>query len=125
MLFATEVKTYTCICCPLGCQLEVSLDADGAVSDVSGNTCRRGLEYAVEEAIAPVRMVCAIAYVAGALEPLSVKTANPVPKNLIADVLAAIADLTLSVPVCAGDVVIDNVCGTGVSVIATKTLISE
>ena len=122
MQFATEVKTYTCICCPLGCQLEVSFDEEGALSEVSGYTCARGREYALEEAVKPVRMVTAIVCAEGSLEPLSVKTAAPVPKESIADVLAAIRELRPKAPVSAGSVLVEDVCGTGVAVVATKDI---
>ncbi|MEG0375848.1 MAG: DUF1667 domain-containing protein [Raoultibacter sp.] len=122
MQFATEVKTYTCICCPLGCPLEVSFDQEGCVIDVAGHTCARGREYALEEATDPVRMVTAIVCVQGSLEPLSVKTEAPVPKAAIREVLAAIAALRLQAPISAGAVLIENVCETGVAVVATKDI---
>lgn len=122
MQYATEVKTYTCICCPLGCQLEVSLDESGAVSEVTGYTCARGREYAAEEAVHPVRMVTAIACAGGSLEPLSVKTERPVPKDSIPAVLSAIRDLHLQAPVRAGEVLVEDVCGTGVAIVATKSI---
>ena len=46
MQLATEITTFTCICCPLGCQLEAAFDERGGVAEVSGNTCGRGAEYA-------------------------------------------------------------------------------
>ena len=42
MQFATDIAAYTCICCPLGCRIEVALDENGQVSEVSGYTCKRG-----------------------------------------------------------------------------------
>lgn len=122
MQFATEVKTYTCICCPLGCLLEVSFDQDGSVADVAGYTCARGRDYALEEATDPVRMVTATVCIQGALEPLSVKTVAPVPKSLIREVLAEIAKLQVRTPIFAGDILIDNVCKTGIAVVATKDI---
>lgn len=122
MQYATEVRTYTCICCPLGCPLEVSIDEAGAVADVSGHGCARGKEYAMSEAAAPVRMVTAIVCVEGSLEPLSVKTASPVPKDSIQGVLDAVRGLRLKAPVSIGAVLVDDVCGTGVAVVATKSV---
>ena len=122
MQYAPEVKTYTCICCPLGCQLEVSFDEGGAISEVTGYTCARGKEYAAEEAVRPVRMVTAIACAEGSLEPLSVKTERPVPKDSIPDVLAAIRDLRLEAPIRAGEVLVEDACGTGVAIVATKSI---
>ena len=122
MQFATDIAAYTCICCPLGCRIEVALDENGQVSEVSGYTCKRGADYAAQEAVAPERMVTAVLCVSGCLEPVSVKTQRPVPKAAMKDVLAAVAALRLDAPVAAGDVLIDDVCGTGVAVVATKSV---
>lgn len=122
MQFATDIDAFTCICCPLGCRVEVALDEDGRVADVSGHTCKRGADYAAQEAVAPERMVTAVLCVSGCLEPVSVKTGRPVPKAVMRDVLDAVAALDLSAPVEAGDVLIEDVCGTGVPVIATKSV---
>ena len=122
MQFATDIAAYTCICCPLGCRIEVALDENGQVSEVSGCTCKRGADYAAQEAVAPERMVTAVLCVSGCLEPVSVKTQRPVPKAAMKDVLAAVAALRLDAPVAAGDVLIEDVCGTGVAVVATKSV---
>ena len=122
MQFATDIAAYTCICCPLGCRVEVALDENGQVSEVSGYTCKRGADYAAQEAVAPERMVTAVLCVSGCLEPVSVKTQRPVPKAAMKDVLAAVAALWLDAPVAAGDVLIEDVCGTGVAVVATKSV---
>lgn len=122
MLFATEVRTFTCICCPLGCLVEVSFDEAGDISDIEGYTCARGRDYALRESTAPERMVTAVLAVEGSLEPLSVKTESPVPKDQVGEVLSACAAARLIAPVAAGDVVIADVCGTGVSVVATKSV---
>ena len=122
MQFATDIAAYTCICCPLGCRIEVALDENGQVSEVSGYTCKRGANYAAQEAVAPERMVTAVLCVSGCLEPVSVKTQRPVPKAAMKDVLAAVAALRLDAPVAAGDVLIEDVCGTGVAVVATKSV---
>ena len=122
MQLATEITTFTCICCPLGCQLEVALDEQGGVAEVTGNTCKRGADYAAREATAPERMVTAVLPVEGCLEPVSVKTSAPVPKDLMADVLSACSAARLAAPVAAGDVVVADVCGTGVAVVATKSV---
>lgn len=122
MQFATDIAAYTCICCPLGCRIEVALDENGQVSEVSGYTCKRGADYEAQEAVAPERMVTAVLCVSGCLEPVSVKTQRPVPKAAMKDVLAAVAALRLDAPVAAGDVLIEDVCGTGVAVVATKSV---
>ena len=122
MQFATDIVAFTCICCPLGCRVEVTLDENGQVAEVSGYTCKRGADYAAQEAVAPERMVTAVLPCGGCLEPVSVKTQRPVPKAAMRDVLAAIARLEPDAPVAAGDVLIEDVCGTGVAVVATKSV---
>ena len=64
----------------------------------------------------------AVLPVEGCLEPVSVKTASPVPKARVADVLAACLSAHLAAPVAAGDVVVADACGTGVDVVATKSV---
>ncbi len=115
-------RIITCINCPMGCRMTVTLDADGAVTAVAGNTCVRGDRYARQEVTAPVRMVTAVVPVAGCVCPLSVKTREPIPKPLIPACMEALRALRLSLPVKAGDVVLPDVCGTGVDVIATRSL---
>lgn len=117
-----ELTSVTCICCPIGCVVEVTLEEDGSVAEVTGHSCKRGEAYAAAEATRPVRMVTAVIPLAGALEPLSVKTAEPVPKTLMHDVVTALGGLSLSAPIRAGEVVLANVCDTGVDVVATKSI---
>lgn len=118
----SRVKEIICVCCPSGCSMSVSLTDAGEVSEVRDNRCVRGYEYAIKEMTAPERVVTAVLPIEGCLEPLSVKTAAPVPKQLIFDVLAAIEGLELKVPIEMGEQVIADVCGTGVAVVATKSL---
>lgn len=108
----------TCINCPMGCTLDVARAADGTLR-VSGNLCLRGEAYAKKEMTAPERMVTGLVRVKGTRRPLSVKTKTPVPKGKIDDVLAVLAATEVEPPVAIGDVVVPDVCGTGVPVVAT------
>lgn len=111
----------TCINCPVGCRLDVTLENDQVVS-VTGNTCKRGETYARQECVDPQRMVTAVIPVAGSAVPLSVKTRTPIPKKRIADCMRALSEVRIAAPVAAGSVVLADVCGTGVDVIATKSV---
>lgn len=111
----------TCINCPVGCRLSVELE-NGQVVSVTGNACKRGDTYARQECVDPQRMVTAVIPVEGSAAPLSVKTRTPIPKKLIDACMQALADVKLTAPVQAGSVVLPNVCGTGVDVIATKSV---
>ena len=114
-------QTITCINCPMGCRMTVTLEG-GKVMAVSGNACKRGEKYAQQECIAPERMVTAVVPVAGRAMPVSVKTRSPIPKKEIAHCMQQLALVHLAAPVRAGDVVLADVCGSGVDVIATKTV---
>ena len=60
------------------------------VTGVVGYTCRRGKDYARQEATHPVRMVTAAVPVDGRLCPVSAKTAQPIAKNRM---LAALEEI--------------------------------
>lgn len=112
-------RELTCINCPMGCRLTVTME-EGSVTEVKGNQCARGDRYARQECVQPLRMVTAVAMPLNSKNPVSVKTASPIPKDKIMDCMDAIRAARIDVPVAAGDVIVKNVCGTGVDVIATK-----
>lgn len=111
----------TCINCPVGCRLQVDMQK-GEVIRVTGNQCKRGEKYARQECIAPQRMITAVIPVAGSKMPLSVKTRTPIPKERIFDCMQALSQVKLTAPVVAGTVILADICGTGVDVIATKNV---
>ena len=117
-----ERKELICIGCPLGCNLTVEMDG-GQVVSVSGNTCKRGDDYARKELTDPRRIVTSTVPVAGGNLPVvSVKTASDIPKGKIRECLCALKGVTLTAPVQIGDVIVENVADTGVEVIATKSI---
>lgn len=115
-------QTVTCINCPVGCRMTVTLSDAGEFISVAGNTCPRGAAYARQECTLPERMITAVIPVEGSPVPLSVKTAAPVPKSLIQDVMRELGRVRLSLPVSAGQVIIADVLGTGSDIIATRSL---
>ena len=117
-----KTELITCINCPMGCRMEVTLE-DGAVVSVKGNTCKRGETYAHQECVQPLRMITAVAPVEGRVMPVSCKTRTPIPKAQITACMREIDALQLKAPIHAGDVLIANAAGTGVDVIATKAVL--
>lgn len=115
------VSQCVCICCPQGCICELVVDAKGTYT-VNGNMCSRGTAYTISETTCPVRELTMTVPVAGCLEPLSVKTSQPIPKVMIAEATDCIRHLHLSAPVQMHEVVLKNVCDLGVDVVATKTV---
>lgn len=117
-----EKRDLICIGCPLGCMITVEMDGSQVVS-VTGNTCKRGDDYARKEVTNPTRIVTSIVGVTGGhLDMVSVKTRNDIPKGKIFDCVQALKGVTVKAPVHIGDVIVSNVAGTGVDVIATKEI---
>ena len=111
-----------CINCPRGCEMEVTVERDGegaVATRVTGNGCARGEAYAKAEVTNPTRMVTGLVRVAGTRRPLPVKTRTPIPKGKIADVTNLLANTTVLPPKRIGDVIVEDVCGTGVDIVAT------
>ena len=119
---SARISVVTCIRCPLGCAITVDVAPDGAAVYREGASCARGREYAVAEVTAPVRSVATTINVPGCGEPLSVKTADPIPKPLVAAAIRAMKAAHVELPIRMGDVVLSDICGTGVPAVATKSL---
>ena len=118
---ASETRELICINCPLGCPLTVTLE-DGVVTSVTGNTCKRGEVYGRKEVTDPTRIVTTSVPVDGSeIERMvSGKTESDIPKGRIFDVMAEIRQSRAAAPVEIGDIIVADVCGTGVNVVATK-----
>ncbi len=117
-----EIRELTCIGCPLGCSLKVTLE-NGEVTEVTGNTCKRGDIYARKECTNPTRIVTSSVRVKGGkINMVSCKTKEDIPKGMIFEVAKAMEDVVVDAPVAIGDVLITDVCGTGVDVVATKNI---
>ena len=117
-----EKREFVCIGCPLGCNVTVELDGT-EIKNITGNTCPRGADYVTKELTDPRRIVTSLVRVTGGELPVvSVNTASDIPMDNIRDCIRALKDVELSAPVHVGDVVLKDVCGTGINVIATKTI---
>ena len=105
----------TCIMCPLGCELEILSLPSGEVK-VSGHTCVRGENYGKTELTKPMRNVSSLARVGEGV--VAVKTTGPIPKAKINEVLKEIGKINLSSFPPIGTVLIKNILGLGVDVVA-------
>ena len=112
-------RKLVCIICPRGCALTADITDTGVT--VTGNACPKGAEYAINECTNPVRTVTATVRVANRYNTMvSVKTAAPVPKGKMMDVMAVLRKTQVEAPVAIGDVVIKDICGT--SIVITKAV---
>lgn len=112
----------TCIGCPLGCPLTVTMEGNEVI-EVKGNTCPKGAIYAKKEVTNPTRIVTSTVRVTGGSCPMvNVKTASDIPKGKIFECVEALKNIVLVAPVKIGDVVLDNVADTGVAVVAARNV---
>ncbi len=115
----TKSKTITCTTCPIGCSIVV--EGDGTtVTSMEGAACVRGTKFATAEYTHPERILTSLVKVEGSEVPLApIRSVRPVPKELLFQCMDEIRAVVLPKPVKAGDVVIANICGTGVDMVAT------
>ena len=112
------MKEFICIECPKGCHLKVDENLN-----VTGNTCLRGKTYAINEMTCPKRIVTSTVVIDSQLvSRLPVMTENEIPKEKMFDVIKALNTVKVKVPVKCRDIIIENVCDTGVNIIATRTI---
>ncbi len=117
-------KEMVCVSCPIGCAITVELDDNNEVVSVKGNTCPRGDKYARQECTHPERMLTSTVKVeGGSLPVVPVKSASPIPKEMLFDAMKEVNKVTLKAPVEIGDIVIENILGTGVNIIATNDVV--
>ena len=112
-------RDLICIICPRGCTLCADIRPDGVT--VTGNACPKGQEYAIGECTNPVRTVTATVRVSNRSNTMvSVKTAVPVAKDKMMEVMAALRSITVQAPLQIGDVILRDICGS--DIIVTKAI---
>ena len=79
-------RDMTCIICPRGCALKVKINGDNIT--VTGNSCPKGEQYAIDECTNPTRTVTSSVRVENREDTMvSVKTEKPVPMDKIFEVI--------------------------------------
>ncbi|MDB1872602.1 DUF1667 domain-containing protein [Collinsella aerofaciens] len=125
---ATETLQFNCTTCPSECLLtvEVERDADGAVVEVrsvTGNSCPRGDKFAHQELICPMRVLTTTIAVSGGGEALlPVRTAEAIPLALHAQAMNLIRGLVVNAPIRIGDVVLEDLLGTSIDLVASMDI---
>ena len=115
-----EVRELTCVACPMGCQMTASID-NGVVVSVTGNTCPRGKKYAETECTHPVRPLTTTVKVEGGKHPVvPVKSADAIPKEKMFDCMKVLNGVSVKAPIKIGDVIVENICDTGINIVATN-----
>ena len=116
-------KEIICTVCPIGCHIKVTGEGD-RIDSIEGYTCPRGKEYASNEFSHPVRILTSTVRLEGSEQPLlPVRSESPVPKELLFDCIEEIRKTVVKTPVKRHDVIIENVCGCGVNIISSDTVL--
>ena len=93
-----------CIICPKGCHLQVDEN-----NKVTGNSCKRGETYAINELTLPTRMVTS-----------TIKVNNGESKRF--EVMKESNKANVKAPIKVDDILIKNVLNLGVDIKATRTI---
>ena len=115
-------RELVCIGCPMGCSLSAEIYEDGNIK-ITGNTCKIGETYGIKECTNPTRTITStVEIIGGEMKMLPIKTEKDIQKDKIQECMKALAGVKVKVPVKIGDVIIENIAGTGVNIIATKNV---
>ncbi|MDP7079619.1 MAG: DUF1667 domain-containing protein [Candidatus Undinarchaeales archaeon] len=114
-----EEKEFICIVCPKGCNITVAMEGEH-VTEVKDSSCPRGEKYATDEATDPKRLVFSTVQLEGGpTRMLPVRTRESVPRGKVTAIMQKLAAIVVDAPVTMGDIILDDVCGTGTDVVAS------
>ena len=115
---------YTCIVCPVSCHITVE-EKDGELI-ITGNQCKRGERHARNEHLSPKRMLTTtVAIEGGVLRRLPVISSEEIPKEKLGDCLKELYKIKLKAPVTCGEIIVENILGTGIHILASRTLLEK
>lgn len=116
----TQTKQIICTVCPIGCSITVTGE-EGKALECTGYSCPRGERYARSEYEAPVRLLTTVVKTKGHPDTplLAARTDAAVPKELLFQCMELVKNLEVSAPVHQGDVLLENIAGTGRNLIAS------
>jgi CxxC motif-containing protein len=116
-----NTKEMVCVVCPMGCRMTVSVD--GKNCSVEGNKCDRGKKYAFDEMTNPLRTVTSsVKIVSAEIRRLPVKTVQAFPKGKMFELMGILKQVEVKSPVKMGDVILPNALGTGIDVVASRSV---
>ncbi len=115
-------KHFTCIVCPIGCEIEVTFK-DEKILSITGNRCVRGKEFVLQELKNPLRVLTTTVRIKnGEYAVLPVRTDRPIPRNKIFDIMKEVSKIEVNAPVKMYDIVKKNIAGTGANLVATRSM---
>ena len=115
-------KEIICTVCPMGCHILVEGEGENIIS-VTGHTCKRGEVYASAEFCHPVRILTTTVKTNSEKTPLvPVRSEQPLPKEKIMECMAVIRTVEVKTPIASYDVIVENICDTGINIVATADI---
>lgn len=118
------IKELICIGCPLGCNVIINInDNTGEIERMEGNQCKEGKGYLEQEAKFPQRVLTATVLTERSRDRLlPVRTAKPIPREKVRECMNELAGIKVRPPIKIGEAIIKNIKGTGIDLIATRSL---
>jgi len=115
-----EEQTIICLRCPRGCEVTAHVDGDGAVTEVTGNSCKLGIQYATQEVRDPRRILPTTVRVRGGNHPLvAVWTPDPIPRGMLLELARATREIVVDAPVEDGQVILKDWMQLGIDLVAS------
>ncbi len=115
-------NSFTCVLCPNGCEILVEYEND-IIKEVSNALCNKGKEYAISEVRNPQRtLTTSIKVIDGEFPLASVRSEKPIPLSMLKEVIGYIKDIILEAPIVAGQIVAEDINGTGINIVATRKI---
>ncbi len=114
-------KEMICIVCPRGCHLQV--EGENTQWSVKGNLCPRGIDYARNEMMHPVKMLTSTIRTNSIEHPrLPVQTSAPIPKDMMMRAMSELSHLEVRTPIRCGEVIYTQLLGLNIDVVATRSI---
>jgi len=117
-----EKKHFTCVTCPVGCEVDVDV-RNGSIVSMTGNKCDKLKEFVLQELKEPMRVLTTTVRIKGAKwAMLPVRTDKPIPKRLFTQAIGELAKVDLRTPVHISEVIVKDIAGSGANIVATRTM---
>ena len=111
-----------CRCCPFGCQIEVTSEA-GVIYQIEGNNCLKGDRYAEQESGMQHRILTfSVRVNNGKYANVQGITSKPFEISLRNKVISYLKEIELEAPIYKGDILVSNLLGTDISLLANMDL---
>ncbi len=116
------MNSKICIVCPRGCMLDYEYVTDEL--KVYKNACARGPKYLEQELKHPKRMLTTTMKISGGLdEVIPVHSSEYVNKEDVFSIIKQLKEVSLKAPIKCNDIIIKDLNGTGIDILASKDIL--